>query len=258
MMAQHKLTHHFFEPLNGVVEASINIQAADGNLQVDRIPIGNDALAESTLIKGTLEYFDKQDIPTYSLEVNGQQAAFSLQGEQMRKPWFRLPWKTCNGATDWQVHLNPDVSININALSGGGNLSVDLGGMSVQHAVVDTGGGNVDVILPDRMAESSLSARTGGGNMSVIIGSTIKGVNSVDASSGAGNVNLVIPDGVAARIQATTGLGKVIMDPRFERVGENTYQDPGYEVSADKVKITTHSGAGNVTVTTRQDTAVIF
>ena len=44
---------------------------------------------------------------------------------------------------------------------------------------------------------------------------------------------------MAAKIHATSGLGKVIVDSRFSKIDDNTYQSPGYD------------GAGNVSVNTK-------
>lgn len=74
------------------------------------------------------------------------------------------------------------------------------------------------------------------------------GGNTINAKSGAGNVVVLIPSGVAARIHATTGLGKVIVDPRFNKTDKDTYQSPDYDSAANRVEITATSGAGNVSV----------
>jgi predicted membrane protein len=73
---------------------------------------------------------------------------------------------------------------------------------------------------------------------------------SVNARTGAGNVVVHVPSGVAARIHATTGLGKAIVDPRFSKIDDKTYQSPDFASAANKVEITASSGAGNVEVNT--------
>lgn len=74
---------------------------------------------------------------------------------------------------------------DITAHSNGGNIKLDLSNMNVTRLSTDTGGGNIDIILPDKRASFSLNAKTG-----------------------AGNLDVSIPSGVAARIYATTGLGE--------------------------------------------------
>ena len=86
----------------------------------------------------------------------------------------------------------------------------------------------MDVVLPDNAADLSVTAKTG-----------------------AGNVTVSVPSGVAAKIHASSGLGKVIVDPRFSKLDDNTYQSPDYDAAANRVEITASSGAGNVSVITR-------
>jgi predicted membrane protein len=164
-----------------------------------------------------------------------------------------LPWAACIGAFEWQIHLNPAVSSDISAHSGGGNVRLDLTGMAVTRLSADTGGGNMDVVLPENAANLDVAAKTGAGNVTVEISSGMTGTNTVDAKSGAGNVVVRVPSGVAAKLHATSGLGKVTVDPRFSKIDGNTYRSPDYDDAADKVEITVKSGAGNVSVTTKQN-----
>jgi len=181
---------------------------------------------------------------------NGQ-ATLTLRASGTGRPWFRFPWAVCNGATEWQIHLNPNVQSDITAHSGGGNVKLNLAGMAVTRVSADTGGGNMDVVLPDNAANLSVTAKTGAGNVTVEIGSGITGSNTVNANSGAGNVVVRVPSGIAARIHATSGLGKATVDSRFSKIDGNTYQSPDYDGAANRVEITVNSGAGNVSVNTK-------
>ena len=86
----------------------------------------------------------------------------------------------------------------------------------------------MDVVLPDNAANLSVTAKTG-----------------------AGKVVVRVPSGIAAKIHATSGLGKVIVDSRFSKIDDNTYQSPNYDSAANKVEITVNSGAGDVSVNTK-------
>ena len=57
-----------------------------------------------------------------------------------------------------------------------------------------------------------------------------------------------IPSGVAARIRATTGIGKVTIDPRFSKTADNIYESSDFDSAANRVDITLNSGAGSVSV----------
>jgi hypothetical protein len=246
-MAKKVLTHNLSEPLDGAKTATFDINTATGNLIIDRLVSG-----ERLLASGALEYLEKQDPPVWKVDAKGVQATLTLKASGGRQPGFRLPWAICNGATNWQIHLNPTVMSDITAHSGGGNVKLDLVGMAITRVMADSGGGNMDVILPDNAANLSVTAKTGGGNVTVEIGNGITGSNTIDATSGAGDVIVHLPVGIAARIHATSGLGKVIMDSRFSKVDGDTYQSLDYDGATDKVDVMLKSGAGNVSINTKK------
>ena len=258
-MTTNILSDNFSEPLNEVKSAKIDIHVGDGSLTIDSLSKGERltggetllAAGEQVLASGSLQYFESQGAPDRSLVSGDGQATFTLKGTPAPRPRFRLPWSACNGASKWHIHLNPTVASDITAHSNGGNLELDLAGMSVTRLSADTGGGNIHSILPDNAADLSVSARTGGGNVTIEIGGGTTGSNLVDAHSGAGEVVIHLPDGLAARIHATTGLGKAIVDPRFIKTGKDSYQSDGFESAADRIEISAKSGAGNVVIKTR-------
>jgi hypothetical protein len=240
------LTDNLSEPLNGVTTAKFDIDVGDGNLTIDWLTGG-----EQLLAGGTLQYLESQGQPTRTMISFLDEATLTLQGGDAGQSWFRLPWAACNGATEWHIHLNPTVSSDITAHSDGGNIKLDLAGMVVTRVSADTGGGNIDVVLPDNAADLSVTTKTGAGDVTVEIGSGITGSNIVNANSGAGDVVVRIPNGVAARIHATTGLGKVTVDPQFSKIADNTYQSPDFDSAVNRIEITVNSDAGNVSVNSK-------
>jgi hypothetical protein len=239
------LTYNLSEPLCGATTAKIDIDTASGNLMIDTLTGG-----EPVLASGTLEYVENQRMPTRSVETSNGQATLTLKSTSIGRPLFHLPWSGCIAGTDWQIHLNPNVQAEITAHSGGGNVKLDLAGMDVIHLAADSGGGNLDVILPDRAANLNVIAKTGGGNVTVEIGRGTTGSNVLNATTGAGNVEVRIPSGIVARIHATSGMGKEIVDRRFGSIDKHRYQSPEFDRAADKVEITVQRGAGNVIVNT--------
>lgn len=245
-MAKNVLTDKLSAPLDGARTAKVDIDIADGNLMIDKLTDG-----EQMLANGTLQYFEKQGRPARSVNVSNGQATLTLKARSTGRPWFHFPWSACNAGTDWQIHLNPDVQSDIVAQSAGGNLKLNLTGMVVSHVSAATGGGNMDVVLPDNAADLSVAAKTGGGNVTVEIGCGLTGSNTVDANTGAGNVEVRIPSSIAARIHATSGFGKIIVDPQFRQIDKHTYQSSNFDRAADKVELTVGSGAGTVSVNTK-------
>lgn len=242
-MANNIRTENLSEPLNGTTMAKVEINTGDGNLTIDPLPGG-----EPVLASGTLQYLENQDVPIHTLDASHGKTTLTVKGGTTGQPWFRLPWAACNGATEWQIHLNPTVAADITAHTGGGNVKLDLTGMALTHLAADTGGGNMDVLLPDEAADLHVAARTGGGAVTVAVGRGLTGHCTIDAASGAGNVAVAVPPDVAARVHAGSGLGKVIVDPRFVKLDHDTYQSPGFESAANQLEITAHSGAGNVSI----------
>jgi len=243
MMAKNVLTHNLSEPLNGTKTTTVNIETDSGNLTLDTLTGG-----EQLLASGTLQYFEKQGPPTRTLNSSNGQATLTLRGGGSGRSWFRFPWAACKGAYEWQIHLNPTVSFDITAHSGGGNVKLDLARMTVTHLSADTGGGNMEVVLPDNAANLSVTAKTGGGNITVEMGNGTTGSSTIDANSGAGSVVVHVPSDIAAKVHASSGLGKVIVDSRFSKIDDTTYQSADYNTAANTVEIMAHSGAGNVSV----------
>lgn len=242
-MGKNVLTHNLSEPLTGATMAKVNIDVADGNLTIDRLADGDPLLASATL-----EYLEGQDLPSESMNTVNGQATLTLKARSTRRPWFHLPWSACSAATKWHIHLNPQMPSEITAHSGGGNIRMDLAGMAITCLSADTGGGNMEVVLPDHAANLNVIAKSGAGNVTVAVGHDTRGNNEIVAHSGAGDVMVGIPAGIAARIHATTGMGKTIVEPRFNSIDKDTYQSPDYEDCPNKVRIEVHSGAGNVSI----------
>ncbi len=240
------LTYNLSEPLDGTTTAKVDINTGIGNLAIDGHTSG-----EQVLANGTLQYLQGQGLPTRSVNTNNGVTTFMLKASDPGQPRFRLPWTACNGETEWQVHLNPSVQSDLRAHSGGGNVRLNLAGTSVSQVSADTGGGNIDVVLPDKAANLSVTAKTGAGNVTIEISSSTAGNNTVNAKSGAGNVIVKVPIGMAARIHVATGLGKAIVDSQFSKIDSTTYQSPDYDSAANKVEITLNSGAGNISITTK-------
>lgn len=245
-MAKRVLIQNLSEPLAGAATATVDISAGTGNLTIDKLAGG-----EPLLAGGAVEYMENEDCPTPSVSTSNGHTTLTLSAKGGRRPSLRMPWSACNGETNWQIHLNPSVSSDITAHSGGGNVKLNLVGMRITRVAADTGGGNMEVALPDNAADLSVTARTGGGNVTVELGGGITGSNTVNAQSGAGNVAVRIPKGMAARVQAKSGMGKVIVDSHYSLIDDNTYQSPDYDSAADKVEITAKSGAGNVSLSTK-------
>ncbi|RPI33642.1 MAG: hypothetical protein EHM70_05400 [Chloroflexota bacterium] len=238
-------TQDLSEPLGDVTTAKFDVNTGTGNLTIDQLTGG-----EPLLAGGSLEYLESQGVPTRSLTTINDQATLTWAASGTQQTGFRFPWEACNGETEWLIHLNPRVSYDLNAYSEGGNVKLNLAGLAFTRITAETGGGNMEMTLPDHTANLSVMGKTGGGNVTVAIGSSITGSHTVNASSGAGSVVVRLPGGIAARIHVASGMGNAIVDPSFTPIDNKTYQSPDYDSAANRVEITADSGAGNVTIET--------
>ncbi len=214
------LPYELREPLGDITTAKLDINVGDGDLTIDGLTGG-----EPMLATGTLQYLEGLNPPERTLESFNGQATLTLVTDSRGQTGFRLPWEACNGLVDWNIQLNPTVAYDITVDSEGGIVNIDLEGMSVTRLMAETGGGSMEVVLP----------------------ATANNLN-VTAKTGAGKVVVYVPSGIAARIKATTGMGKVNVAPSFAPINDDTYQSPDFDSAAQKVEITVSSGAGEVNV----------
>jgi hypothetical protein len=234
------LSQKLSEPLDGASSAKVTIDPGDGNLTIDK-----STGADQMLASGTVQYFEKIGVPVSSVTTSKGFTTYSLKANG-GQPWLKLPWSSCNGGTEWSIHLNPSVAYDITALTDGGMVKIDLTGLLVTHLSAETGGGNMEIVLPDDAANLDATVKTGAGKVTIHVGSRITGSNTINASSGYGEMNVLVPGGVEARIKVTQG--NVVVDSTFTKIDDSTYETPGYQNATNKVEISVGSGAGNVNV----------
>ncbi len=238
------ITEDLSAPMGSVTSASINLNRYSGNMAISALN-GSEPL----LASGKLPYLDKQEL-TRSVDTSSAQAILALK-TSAKQAGLRLPWVGCSDDTEWLINLNPNLPSDLTAYSGGGVLKLNLAGMAITRLSAETGGGNVEAILPDNARNLSAAVKTGAGNITVEIGNGMAGSSAISASSGAGNVIVRVPGSLAALIHLTGGAGTAQIAPRFIKIDERTYQSPGYDQAGDRVEITASSGAGTLSVNTK-------
>ena len=82
------LDYSLSEPLNGATTARIDINPGDGNLT-----IGSITSSDPVLASGTLQYLEKQGLPTRSLNTSNGNATLSLKANDVEASGFRFPWE---------------------------------------------------------------------------------------------------------------------------------------------------------------------
>jgi hypothetical protein len=126
---------------------------------------------------------------------------------------------------NWRVGLTRDVPLSLRVDVGAAQSDFDLSDLKVTDLVLKTGASSTLIHLPKAA-----------------------GMTNVRVESGAASVRLTVPDGVAARIRSTMGLGSSNIDQRrFPRSGDY-YQSPDYDSTANKIDIRSEGGVGSISV----------
>jgi hypothetical protein len=126
----------------------------------------------------------------------------------------------------WDFGLSRDVPLTLKVKAGAGMLDLDLGDLRVVDLDFDGGVGTSKLTLP-----------ANAGHVRAKI------------SGGVGTLTLQIPEGVAASIRTTGGIGTISVNrERFPRVGEHRYESPDYATAENKIEMRVDGGVGTVTI----------
>ena len=75
----------------------------------------------------------------------------------------------------------------------------------------------------------------------------IPGMVRAQVNSGIGETNIRIPNGMYARIRASSGMGSVTVNGNYQRDGE-TYTSPGFATASNRIELEVKGGIGRVSV----------
>jgi hypothetical protein len=201
-------------PLEGATSARVLHGA--GRLQV-KGGAGPGEAARGTFVGG-LEYDAQRegDVLNLNMRVAGQGLAATLL------PWR---WIKTRGA-EWSVELNEQVPLTLKIEGGASDNRLDLSNLQVKELHIETGASATKLTLPARAGQTR-----------------------AEVTCGAGGVEVRVPSGVAARIEAHSGLAEVKVDRgRFARVGSGLYESPDYETAANKVDLRAEAYLGSIEV----------
>jgi len=203
-------------PLEGATSARIGVLHGAGRLQV-KGGAGPGEVARGTFVGG-LEYDAEREgeMLNLSMRVAGQGLAATLL------PWR---WIKTRGA-EWTVELNEEIPLTLKIEGGASDNRLNLSDLQVKELRIETGASATKLTLPSRAGQTR-----------------------AEVTCGAGGVEVRVPSGVAARIEAHSGLAEVKIDRgRFPRVGSGLYESPDYETAANRVDLRVEAYLGSLDV----------
>ena len=194
--------------LQGASEASVRVNHGAGELRIGS-GAGMDELANG-MFSGGLEQSSRLNGSRLEVRLNPPQPNFPFLGH-----WDRY---------DWDMRLNANIPTALTLQMGANKTEADLHDLRLTSLKVETGASETRIRLP---AQGRLRA---------------------DFSLGAASLKLTVPEGVAARIRATTGAATLSVDTsRFPRMGD-VYQSPDFETAVNAIEIKIDAGAADIKV----------
>ena len=201
-------------PTEGVERARIDLDHGLGKLNI-RTGTAPGALVTGTFVGGV-------DVRR---RVESDRARLRLRPPRDRWPSFLLPWVGEGRSIDWDMALSEEIGIYLDINGGLSSSKIDLTGLLLEELHLKGGLGSIKLVLP---AEA--------------------GRSKIRINCGLGSLRVRIPDGVAARIHTTTGLGSTSVDgARFPGSG-GRYQSDDYDTAKNSVDLRIQAGLGSVSV----------
>jgi hypothetical protein len=122
----------------------------------------------------------------------------------------------------WRLGLAPDLPIRLRLEGGASRSTLDLTDLGVTDVIVKTGASDTRVVLPRAVERCT-----------------------VRIEAGAAQVTIEVPEGVAASIRSTMGLGTTnVAEGRFPRSGDGRWRSPDFDAAPYRAEIEISGGVG--------------
>lgn len=190
------------QPLGEATRAEIIIDPAVGILQIEALP------EAANLVEGEVHLASGERIEQ-DFSVTDSQAIYELRTAERSFGPFNWGW---GDQRVWDLGFSPRPTLALEADLGAGEAIVDLTGLTVSDLRVDVGLGRLEITLP---AEGQLE-----GNLEGAIGQTL----------------IIVPEGMAVRIEADTGLAGRDIPAGWQQDGD-VITSPGYDTAENRTKL---------------------
>lgn len=194
-----------------VSKASIKMQIGAGKISV---------LPTDKLI--SLESATRGPRPKIKADHNNDEAEISISQSGNTIP---IGIGVNKGADKWELGLGRNILWALDISTGAVKGELDLRGISFSRLSIDTGAGDIRVVLGEIMGESE-----------------------IDIDSGAGNITIVIPGQVGVLAEIDTGIGSKNLPDRNWQQSGNVYTSDNYNDAQGKVRVNIEAGAGTVSL----------
>ena len=208
------VTKSYSEPLGDIKRAQIEVDFTAGDITIGSLPSSSPNFVEAASEVGSVEE---------SMNVD-----FHRQGSEGRLylSTDRVDWRFWGeGKISWEVNFTRSIPLALSIKSAASNMELDLSRLRVTELRLDVDAGNYKVTMP-----------------------ASAGTTNVEVEADVVNMEVNIPGGVAARIQADTGLGAFIVDTtRFPKQGDYYISD-NFNTAQNRIYLEIDCDVGRVRV----------
>ncbi|MDO8491252.1 MAG: LiaF-related protein, partial [Dehalococcoidia bacterium] len=206
------------EPRGDLSRVEVEIDFGAGNLALDSL-VNN----RGNLVEGDAEHTGWGRDGGIVKEIERRSGVGILKLSQESATWF---FSGGDRSDTWHIHLSPDIPMELTLKTGASDSEIDLSKLKVTKLNIQTGMSQLSLTLPEAAGRTTIAA----------------------IKAGAADVKITVPQNVAARIIAQTGLSSTNIDEkRFPRTGAY-YQSPNYEDATNRVDLQVEGGVANLRI----------
>jgi len=208
------VTKSYAEPLGDIKRAQIDVDFTAGFVTIGSLPSGS-----PNFVEATSEVDNVEESMNVDFHRQGSEGRLYLRTD-------RVDWRLWGeGRIGWEVNFTRSIPLALNIKSAASNMELDLSKLKVTELRLDVDAGNYRVTVPSSA-----------------------GTTNIEVEADVANMEVNIPDGVAARIQADTGLGAFIVDTtRFPKQGDYYISD-NFDTAQNRVYLEIDCDVGRVQV----------
>lgn len=169
-------------------------------------------------VEADLAYNSDRLKPVIDQRTSGSRSEIEISQPESRGFTFG------NTVSEWDLRLNDEVPLEVNAKLGAGEAHLDLGSLNLRGVTMDIGVGEVSVDLRG----------------------TPKTSYEVRVNGGVGEARITLPRTVGISANAKGGIGEIHVDG-LEKRGER-WVNPGHENDAVQITVDAKGGVGEIRI----------
>ena len=155
----------------------------------------------------------------------------------------------------WDVGLSPEIPMDLSIDGGVGEADLDLSQLIITKLNLDSGVGDMTIILPSTGSIYEVEVGVGVGRVELRLEDDIDATIEIDG--GVGDTIVIVPSGVGVRLVGEIGVGDINVPGNYSHtsidednfIGESgVWESPQYGDTVHSVTIVFNGGVGNFTI----------